>query len=85
MTGFRLTNPFEDLKRDLCSLVRALRKHFPRPVRARPSLQIQVLSSLFFRNKAAYIVGKVINGHREYPFAVPILQNEKRELFLDVV
>ena len=30
----------------------------------------------FFRNKAAYIVGKAMNGHRELPFAVPILQNE---------
>jgi len=84
-TSFELGNRFEDLGRDLRSLVHALRRHFPRPARARPSLQIQVLSALFFRNKAAYIVGKVINGHREYPFAVPILQNEKRELFLDAL
>ncbi|HSH07350.1 MAG TPA: bifunctional isocitrate dehydrogenase kinase/phosphatase [Burkholderiales bacterium] len=84
-TGFELANPFEDLGRDLRNAVRALRKHFPRPARARPSLQIQVLSALFFRNKAAYIVGKVINGHREYPFAVPIVQNAKRELFLDAL
>jgi len=84
-TSFGLANPFENLGRDLRSIVRALRRHFPRPVRARPSLQIQVLSTLFFRNKAAYIIGKVINGHREFPFAVPILQNERRELFLDAL
>ncbi|MCG6953342.1 MAG: bifunctional isocitrate dehydrogenase kinase/phosphatase [Betaproteobacteria bacterium] len=84
-TSFGLANPFENLARDLRSIVRALRRHFPRPVRARPSLQIQVLSTLFFRNKAAYIIGKVINGHREFPFAVPILQNERRELFLDAL
>jgi len=84
-TSFGLANPFEDLARDLRNVVHGLRKHFPRPARARPSLQIQVLSALFYRNKAAYIVGKVINGHREYPFAVPILQNEKRELFLDAL
>jgi isocitrate dehydrogenase kinase/phosphatase len=84
-TSFGLANPFENLARDLRSIVRALRRYFPRPVRARPSLQIQVLSTLFFRNKAAYIIGKVINGHREYPFAVPILQNERRELFFDAL
>jgi isocitrate dehydrogenase kinase/phosphatase len=32
-----------------------------------------VLTSLFFRNKGCYIVGKLINGFNEYPFALPIL------------
>ena len=82
---FGLANPFEDLHRDLRSLVRALRAHFPRPTRARPSLQIQVLGSLFFRNKGAYVVGKILNGSRELPFAVPILRNERGELFLDAL
>ena len=69
---------FEDLHRDLRSLVHALRARFPRPTRARPSLQIQVLGSLFFRNKAAYAVGKIVNGNLEVPFAVPILQQRAR-------
>jgi isocitrate dehydrogenase kinase/phosphatase len=83
--SFGLTNPWEDLHRDLLSTVRALRAHFPRPLRVRPDLQIQVLSSLFFRNKGAYIVGRVINAQRELPFAVPILQNERGELYLDTL
>jgi isocitrate dehydrogenase kinase/phosphatase len=83
--SFGLANPWEDLQRDLRSLVRALRTHFPRPARARPDLQIQVLGSLFFRNKGAYIVGRIINAQRELPFAVPILQNEKGELYLDTL
>jgi len=82
---FGLANPFENLRRDLHSIIRALRAHFPRPARARPSLQIQVLGSLFFRNKAAYIVGKAMNGNLELPFAVPILQNERGELYLDTL
>jgi len=82
---FELANPWENLERDLRSVLRALRAHFPRPTRARPNLQIQVLGSLFFRNKAAYVVGKAINGHREIPFAVPILQTERGELYLDTL
>jgi len=85
LTDFGLANPFEDLRRDSRSVLRALRAHFPRPARAYPSLQVQVLGSLFFRNKAAYVIGKIVNGHREYPFAVPILQNERRELYLDAL
>jgi isocitrate dehydrogenase kinase/phosphatase len=83
--GCGLANPWEDLPRDLRSVLRSLRARFPRPARARPSLQIQVLGSLFFRNKAAYAVGKIVNGSEEVPFAVPILQNERGELYLDAL
>jgi isocitrate dehydrogenase kinase/phosphatase len=83
--GFALRNPWENLPRDLRSLVHALRAHFPRPARAQPDLQIQVVASLFFRNKAAYIIGRVINAHRDVPFAVPILQNQRGELYLDTL
>src|SRR5204863_72312 len=85
VAGCGLANPWEDLRRDLLSVARALRAHFPRPVRVRPDLQVQVLGSLLFRNKAAYIVGRIINGQRELPFAVPILQNERGELYVDAL
>jgi isocitrate dehydrogenase kinase/phosphatase len=83
--SFGLANPWEDLERDLRAVVHALRSRFARPSRARPSLQVQVLGSLLFRNKAAYAVGKIVNGAEEVPFAVPILQNERGELYLDTL
>jgi isocitrate dehydrogenase kinase/phosphatase len=83
--SFGLANRWENLRRDIHSIVRASRAHFPRPARAQPDLQVQVLASLFFRNKAAYIIGRVVNAHRELPFAVPILQNERGELYLDTL
>jgi isocitrate dehydrogenase kinase/phosphatase len=82
---FGLANPWEDLARDLRSVVHALRGRFARPARARPSLQVQVLGSLFFRNKAAYAVGKIVNGSEEVPFALPILRNARGELYLDAL
>jgi isocitrate dehydrogenase kinase/phosphatase len=85
LADFDLANAWEDLPRDLRCVLRALRAHFPRPARARPNLQIQVVNSLFFRNKAAYVVGKIVNGHQELAFAVPILQNERRQLYLDAL
>jgi isocitrate dehydrogenase kinase/phosphatase len=47
--------------------------------------QLQVLSSLFFRNKGAYVVGKAINGPREHPFVIPVLHNRRGQLLLDTV
>ena len=43
-----------------------------------PNYQIQVLSSAFYRNKAAYVVGKLVNGHDELPFVVPVLHDGGR-------
>ena len=50
-----------------------------------PNFQVQVLSSLFFRNKGAYLVGKIINGFSETPFALPILHDERGLLVIDTV
>ncbi len=36
-----------------------------------------MLSSLFYRNKGAYLVGRIINGFNETPFALPILHGER--------
>jgi isocitrate dehydrogenase kinase/phosphatase len=51
--------------------------------RLRANFQIQVLSSLFIRNKGAYVVGKIINGFHEVPFAFPILHNDAGQLYID--
>ncbi|MGE0875262.1 MAG: bifunctional isocitrate dehydrogenase kinase/phosphatase [Burkholderiales bacterium] len=85
IADFGLACPFEDLARDLRSVVRALRALFPRPARARPNLQAQLLGNLFYRNKAAYALGRLVNGSQEIPFAIPILRSARGELYLDAL
>jgi isocitrate dehydrogenase kinase/phosphatase len=80
--SYRLDIPFEDLDRDIGYVYQALMEQVGN-VRLRTNFQIQVLSSLFFRNKGAYIVGKVVNGFRSLPFAFPILHNSKQRLYID--
>jgi isocitrate dehydrogenase kinase/phosphatase len=69
---FGLRVDFEDFERDTLSVHEALMGLFDHG-HLRANFQIQVLSSLFYRNKGAYVVGKVINGFQELPFALPIL------------
>ncbi|HYJ96574.1 MAG TPA: bifunctional isocitrate dehydrogenase kinase/phosphatase [Burkholderiaceae bacterium] len=82
VTNFQLKNDFEDLGRDVDQVLAALRAHTGE-VRLRTNYQIQVLSSLFFRNKGAYVVGKIVNGFSETPFALPILYTSGRRLLID--
>src|SRR5688500_13020257 len=84
-TGLALANACEAAHCDLRCGVRAHRKLFPRPGRALPDLQVQVPNSLFFRNKGAYVIGRLINDGRDYPFAIPILHNARGELYLDAL
>ncbi|RYF25948.1 MAG: bifunctional isocitrate dehydrogenase kinase/phosphatase [Comamonadaceae bacterium] len=70
--NFQLQCDFEDLPRD-AALVAAALGRMRGDARPRTNFQIQVLSGLFFRNKGAYAVGKIIDGYREIAFALPIL------------
>ena len=77
---------FTDLGRDVDHLLRALDEHTGgREVHIESNHQIQVLGSAFYRNKAAYVLGKIVNGHEERPFVVPVLHDDAGSLFLDAV
>jgi isocitrate dehydrogenase kinase/phosphatase len=80
-----LANPFQDLGRDIRWILSAIDEHFGAAWARMPNFQIHVLSSLFYRNKAAYVVGRVQNGGSTFPFVIPILQDNKQALFIDAV
>ncbi|WP_230414284.1 bifunctional isocitrate dehydrogenase kinase/phosphatase [Collimonas silvisoli] len=84
ITNFQLQRPFADLDRDIALAEQRIAQAFD-AAPLEPNHQIQVLSNLFFRNKGAYVVGKMINGSREYPFVVPILHDRDGKLILDAV
>jgi isocitrate dehydrogenase kinase/phosphatase len=82
---FDWQRPFADLERDVDYVYQAIRKFLHGMPNREVNFQIQVLGSAFYRNKAAYIIGKAINGASEYPFAIPVLHDEFGKLFLDTV
>ena len=84
--NFQLQCPFEDLPRDIDAVLASMQSELKLPLtewRLRANFQIQVLSSLFFRNKGAYLVGKIINGFNELPMCLPILHNDADQLVID--
>ncbi|CAA9389806.1 MAG: Isocitrate dehydrogenase phosphatase/kinase [uncultured Ramlibacter sp.] len=80
--NFQLERPFENLERDAGRVLEAMGARLVH-VKLRANFQIQVLSTLFYRNKGAYVVGKLINGFNEVPFALPILHNDDGKLVID--
>ena len=82
---FEWKRPFADLERDVGDVYHAVRRYLKEMPSREVNFQIQVLGSAFYRNKAAYIMGKAINGASEFPFAVPVLHDDDGKLFLDTI
>ncbi len=83
LTGFDLSNRFQNLRRDVRRLETAITRQRRKGWKVQPNFQIQVLSSLFYRSKAAYIVGRIINGDHTQPLVIPLLLDEQRRMFVD--
>jgi isocitrate dehydrogenase kinase/phosphatase len=79
-----LHGSFENIERDIDAVLLRFNSILG-AVKTRANFQIQTLSSLFYRNKGAYLVGKVINGFHEQPFALPILHTPQGQLVIDAV
>ena len=76
---------YEDIERDVDHIYQTIKLHLGEWPQREFNFQIQILSSAFYRNKAAYIIGKAINGGTEYPFAIPVLHSPSGELYVDTI
>jgi isocitrate dehydrogenase kinase/phosphatase len=83
--GFTL--PFENLDRDIRNIYKRIVKLFPTKKSRETELnfQFQVIRHPFFRNKGAYIVGRMLNDRNETGFALAILNNEQGGLYIDAL
>ena len=81
----QLTPRFDDFRVDLIHVLASMRRRLPRPFVLEPNFQIQVLSSLMFRNQTAYAAGRVVNGAHIYPFVAAIKRRGDERLYVDAL
>ncbi|PHM31166.1 bifunctional isocitrate dehydrogenase kinase/phosphatase [Xenorhabdus innexi] len=72
---------WEDLGRDISYITQYLQNAFPRNDLRQATFQIA--NELFYRNKAAWLVGKIRLCTEAYPFLLPIHHNESGRIFID--
>ncbi|MGK6305601.1 bifunctional isocitrate dehydrogenase kinase/phosphatase [Variovorax sp. DT-64] len=82
LEDYALQGRFADIRRDAERVAAAILGRFHQ-VKLRANFQLQVLSGLFYRNKGAYVVGKIMNGFIELPFALPILHDRAGKFYID--
>jgi isocitrate dehydrogenase kinase/phosphatase len=81
----QLTPRFDDFRVDLIHVLAAMRRRLPRPFVVDANFQIQMLSSLLFRNQTAYAVGRIVNGAHVYPFVAAIKRRSDERLYVDTL
>ena len=77
--------PYEDLNRDLRRLVQCIKTTVLPQIEFQQHFQLRVLNALFYRNKAAYLIGMGLNGDQVIPFAIPLLNNGRGQVFVDAL
>ena len=86
LDDYAFSIPWEDRDRDVMNIAAALRdKLFPQFQMSEESVSVLVLESVFFRNKSAYIVGKMVSGREAVPFVLPVLHTENGSVFVDTI
>jgi isocitrate dehydrogenase kinase/phosphatase len=76
--------PFENLERDMGYVAHTLQKKLDTERKALRSVRIEMLKSVFFRNKGAYLVGRLCLDEQIHPFVLPLL-NEENGIYVDAL
>ena len=80
-----LACPYVDAERDVARMERALAAEFGAQFEPAADWQIQVLRTLFFRNKGAYLIGRIIDDGEVRPFVVPWLRDSRGRAYADAM
>lgn len=77
--------PFVNIQRCMTLAQQFLEGYLPDDLRDGADTEIELLKSVFYRNKGAYLVGRIVNGDQQVPLVLPILHEEAKGLRLDTV
>lgn len=67
---------YEDLDRDVRHITDTLKEKLKGFKASSRNIRLELLKSIFFRNKGAYIVGRLFDGDKVYPFVMPLLHDD---------
>lgn len=79
---FRFQVPFQDLEQDAKLAAEMLRPELVKALGARGIDRIEMLEAAFFRNKAAYLMGRVVSGKTIIPLVL-VLVNQEEGIVID--
>ncbi|MGD8910813.1 MAG: bifunctional isocitrate dehydrogenase kinase/phosphatase [Chromatiales bacterium] len=84
LSSFYFNLPYEDIERDSRQLTQTLLAQSGFDT-IPPDLRFDLLESPFYRNKAAYLVGRMVYGDEIRPIIIPLMNNEAGAIYADTL
>ncbi|TXF88061.1 bifunctional isocitrate dehydrogenase kinase/phosphatase [Neolewinella aurantiaca] len=82
---FRFNAEWDDQKADLRLVADRWQHHIDLLGGRSPDDRLEILTSLFYRNKSAYIVGRFLKDGSVHPFILPLLHPDGRGILIDAL
>ncbi|NWC73119.1 bifunctional isocitrate dehydrogenase kinase/phosphatase [Pseudomonas sp. P7759] len=82
---YRFSEPYADLAGDLRRLETQMRENLPDWVCKDPDLKVELFSSVLYRNKGAYLVGRIYTRDEQWPLVIPLLHREGQGIQIDAL
>jgi len=82
---YLFSTPFADLEGDLARLQAQLRECLPDWVCKDPALALELFTPVLYRNKGAYLVGRLYNSDEQWPLVIPLLHREGHGIEADAL
>ena len=85
LSNANFTIPFQDIKRDINTLIDRFLKQADKTRYPVSQMKFDILQPVFYRNKGAYIIGRVVSPGGETPFIVALLNDEQGHVYIDTL
>jgi len=85
LDDFSFAVPFGDLDGDLLRLQAQLHETLPDWVCKDPELTAELFRSVLYRNKGAYLVGRIFTRDEQWPLVIPLLHREGTGIVADAL
>ncbi len=85
LNRYDFKTPYINLERDIRALVKAFVQQAPATRKAPHQLRIDMVNAPFYRNKAAYLVGRIVSSKTITPFIIPVLHKKGEGIYLDAL
>jgi isocitrate dehydrogenase kinase/phosphatase len=84
LTDYQLNIGMENIERDVRNIVQAIKERvLPNMPAEREGIVVELLKPIFYRNKGAYLVGRIYCSDRQMPFVIPLINNERGAMYVD--
>lgn len=77
--------PYEDKVRDLARLEHQLRSQLPDWICKDAGLTLELFSSVLYRNKGAYLVGRLFTPDEQWPLVIALIHHEGQGIVADAL